>query len=140
MHSLIFSSKISILRYYIIWTHTFNKHIYVFTFYNLIIRSISWTPVTLYTRVYIYMYRERENVGRHASAVNASLHLTRVIRDSAVQRSRRTAGSWRYVVPLTERSIPPRPAAQQRSPRNPVSQPTLPPPPPPPPLSSLLFL
>ena len=44
------------------------------------------TRVRARARVCTYTH---ESVRRHASAVNASLHLTRVIRDSAVQRSRR---------------------------------------------------
>lgn len=62
------------------------------------------------TRVYA---RRSESVRRHASAVNASLHLTRVIRDSAVHGV--VESSRRYVVPLTEHH--PAPPPPSRNPR-----------------------
>ena len=82
---------------------------------------MSWTPgVTLGVRTHTrarVCTQTHESVRRHASAVNASLHLTRVIRDSAVQRSRR---GFMAVRCSTDRSSSPLALLRQpRVPRHP---------------------
>lgn len=83
--------------------------------------AVSWTPgVTLGVRTHTrarVCTQTHESVRRHASAVNASLHLTRVIRDSAVQRSRR---GFMAVRCSTDRSSSPLALLRQpRVPRHP---------------------